>query len=119
GLGLLLAACGDDSDSGDSGGGSDDTTEVAGGCEADVCMEGIAYTEANVTVAAGDTVTWTNLDNVPHTVTAGTADAPDPATFDSGNIGQGESFELTLDEAGEVTYYCMIHPQMQATVTVE
>jgi plastocyanin len=117
GLGLLTAACGDDADGGSgttsSGGPS------AGGCPSEVCMEGIAYTEVEVIVASGDSVTWTNLDGVDHTVTAGTPEAPAPDEFDSGNIGAGESFELTFDGAGQFAYYCTIHPQMLASVRVE
>lgn len=118
-FGLVLAACGDDSD----GGAGDETSSEAaggdGGCETDVCMEGIAYTELEVVVSTGDNVAWTNLDGVDHTVTAGTPEAPAPDEFDSGNIGEGETFELPFDAAGEFAYYCTIHPQMQASVLVE
>jgi plastocyanin len=122
GFGLLLAACGDDSDSGSDSGGGDESTESADGggdCDTDVCMEGIAFTELEVTVSTGDTVTWTNLDGVDHTVTAGSADAPAPDDFDSGNIAGGDSFDLNFDAAGEFAYYCTIHPQMEATILVE
>lgn len=121
-LGLLLAACGDDA--------GDDTTaatDAAGdpvetapeGCQADVCMEGISFTETEVTIAVGETVSWTNLDGVDHTVTAGSASDSRPDEFDSGNIGQGESFDQTFDAAGSFDYYCQIHPAMEGTVLVE
>jgi plastocyanin len=117
--GLLLAACGDDSEDGSAGDDSGATAAAAGDCETDVCMEGIAYTESEVTVSAGDAVTWTNLDRVDHTVTAGTPEAPAPEEFDSGEIDGGETFALPFDTAGEFVYYCTIHPQMQASVLVE
>jgi plastocyanin len=119
--GLLLASCGDDADAADAGSDSAETSAEAApeGCETDVCMEGIAFTEDNITVAAGDTVTWTNLDSATHTVTAGDESAPNPDEFDSGNVGQDESFDLVVADAGEVAYYCQIHPQMQGTITVE
>ena len=82
-------------------------------------MEGIAFTEDNITVAAGDTVSWTNLDSATHTVTAGDESAPNPDAFDSGDLGQDESFDLVVADAGEIAYYCQIHPQMQGTITVE
>ena len=75
--------------------------------------------ELEVVVSTGDNVTWTNLDGVDHTGTAGTPEAPVPDEFDSGNIGEGETFELPFDAAGEFAYYCTIHPQMQASVLVE
>jgi plastocyanin len=120
-FGLLLTACGDDADTADAGSDSAETSAEAApeGCETDVCMEGIAFTEDNITVAAGDTVTWTNLDSATHTVTAGDENAPNPDEFDSGNLGQDESFDLVVADAGEVAYYCQIHPQMQGTITVE
>lgn len=119
GLGLLLAACGDD-DGGESGGDAATSTTAGGdGCGSDICMEGIAFVPTDVTGAAGDTLTWTNLDGSPHTVTAGTPEAPAPEAFDSGDIGQGETYRLQLPDAGEFPFYCTIHPQMQGTILVE
>src|SRR5918999_6552963 len=90
-LGLVVAGCGDDDD-GDGGGGGAATTEQpagenggggdddggggAGGAE--VSMEGIAFQPAEVTVSAGDTVTWTNNDSVGHDVTADSFSSGDP-----------------------------------------
>ena len=117
GLGLLLAACGDDGGSSSSDGG--DAGASDGGCDSSVCMEGIAYTEPAITVGAGDTVSWTNLDTVDHTVTEGTPGAPVDGGFDSGNVAVGETFEVVADDAGEIAYFCTIHPQMEGSVTVE
>ena len=119
GLGLLLAACGDDSgsDSSDDDGG--ESAGATGECPTDVCMEGIAYNVEDVGVSTGATVSWTNLDGVAHTVTAGTPDAPQREEFDSGNIEEGASFDLPFDTAGEFPYFCTIHPSMVGTVIVE
>jgi plastocyanin len=120
GLGLLLAACGDDSADGDAGAATDTSAAGGGGdCPTEVCMEGIAYTVTDVRASAGDDVTWTNLDGVAHTVTAGTPEAPNPEAADSGNIEEGGNYEATFPGAGEFPFYCTIHPQMQGTVTVE
>jgi len=124
-LALLLAACGDDSgDDGSSGGGSagSDTpsndyggggSDTGGDCSTDVCMQDIAFAPDSVTVSAGDTVEWTNLDSTTHTVTA------DDDAFDSGDLGDGDTFEFTFDEAGEYTYHCSIHSSMTGTVVVQ
>ncbi len=77
-----------------------------------------SYDPAMLTVAVGDTVTWTNNDDVPHTVTAGTPDSP-TGEFDSGEIQPGETFSYTFDTAGTFDYYCTLHPDMMASVTVE
>jgi plastocyanin len=67
---------------------------------------------ANLTVAKGTTVTWTNGDSVEHSVVA------TDISFRSDNIGQSATYEFTFDTAGEFTYVCGIHPQMNGTITV-
>ena len=55
------------------------------------------FSPAALTVSVGDTVTWRNVDDSPHTVTASGA-------FDSGNLNGGQTFSHTFDEAGTFTY---------------
>jgi plastocyanin len=124
-LGLTFAACGDDDE--DDGGGSASTTTTeqtdtgggatkpAGGSET-VDMKDIQFVPKDVTVKAGTTITWTNSDQVPHTVTK---DGGPGADFDSGNVDPGATFEQTFDEPGKVDYVCTIHPGQAGTVTVE
>lgn len=52
------------------------------------------------------------------TVTAGAPGEP-LADFDSGLLGTGDSYELTFDDPGEYALFCVLHPAMTATVTVE
>ena len=63
-------------------------------------------------VAAGDTVTWTNKDLVPHTVTAA------GAGVESGTIAPGATWRTTFRRVGEVSYLCRFHPTMKARVVV-
>jgi plastocyanin len=56
-----------------------------------------------LTVKVGTTVTWTNLDDAPHTVTA------DDNSFDSKEFLKGQSFSFTFNKAGEFSYYCAVH----------
>ncbi|MDB4967536.1 MAG: plastocyanin [Myxococcales bacterium] len=76
------------------------------------------YTPANVTIAAGGTVTWTFAGANPHTVTSG-AGTP-TGMFDSGIKSTG-TFSFTFPTAGSVGYYCMVHgfAVMHGTVTVQ
>ena len=69
-------------------------------------------------VKKGTTVTWTNGDAIDHSVTAG---KPGKAAqdFDSGFFTKGGSFSHTFDAAGNFTYFCKRHPNMQATVKVD
>ena len=70
-----------------------------------------------IEVHAGATVTWTNQDNIEHTITSGTPDAPDGA-FASDPFGKGKSFTTTFDKPGEYTYFCSKHKSMHGTVKV-
>jgi plastocyanin len=124
-LTLTFAACGDDDDD-DGGGGSAATTTTeqtdtggggGGGAEAaSVDIPEIAFEPADITVKAGTTVTWTNSDDIPHTVTK---EGGPGAEFDSGDLDPGSTFEQTFDAAGKVDYVCTIHPGQAGTVTVK
>lgn len=77
------------------------------------------YIPYHVTVSAGEEITWSNDDSAAHTVTSGTpSDGPD-GLFDSSLFMAGGTFSVTLDEAGEYPYFCMVHPWMIGIVTVE
>ncbi len=78
-------------------------------------IENFAHLE--LTVEAGTPVTWTNLDGAPHTVTAG-APGNKTGAFDSGSLSRGETFTQTFDQKGSFAYFCAIHTNMRATVTV-
>ena len=69
-----------------------------------------AFSPASLAVAPGDTVTWTNQDDRPHTVTAANG------AFDSGNLEPGASFSFTFTDAGTTGYACSYHPEMQAAI---
>jgi plastocyanin len=77
-----------------------------------IAIANFAFAPANLSVRTGDTVTWTNTDDVSHTVTA------DNDAFDSGAFGHGANFQLTAGPPGAYTYFCQIHPFMKGTLTV-
>tara|TARA_Y100000996_G_C22497667_1_gene633054 strand:+ start:5 stop:613 length:609 start_codon:yes stop_codon:yes gene_type:complete len=77
------------------------------------------YIPADLVIKAGTTVVWENVDTAAHLATSGTAaDGPD-GTFDSGMIMGGGTFEYEFLDKGEFPYYCIVHPWMVGTVTVE
>lgn len=88
--------------------------ETANEVETDI--SGFEFT-SNLNVTAGTTVTWTNRDGAPHTVTSGRPGSPS-GDFDSGNLGNGGTYSRQFDEPGQYEYYCAIHPSMTGTVTV-
>jgi plastocyanin len=75
-------------------------------------IAGFAFSPQSITVAVGDTVTWTNADVQGHTATA------DDASFDTGTIGGGTSKTVTFSTAGTFAYHCRIHPAMTAAIVV-
>ena len=85
------------------------------GGEFSVPIENFAYGEA--TVSVGESLTWTNVDGVGHTVTAGSRGRSEGG-FDSGYVAPGGSFELTFDEPGRFAYTCTLHSFMSGTVVV-
>ena len=120
-LALTLAACGGDDDD-DGGGGTTATTEQTdtGGAQAGepttVDIPEISFEPTDVTVKVGESVSWTNSDDIQHTVTK--VGGPGPA-FDSGNLDPGDEFEQTFDKKGKVDYVCTIHAGQEGSVTVE
>jgi amicyanin len=73
-----------------------------------------AYSSATATVRVGDTITWTNHDDVPHDVVASSG----PAAFRSPLLDKGQSWTHTFTSAGTYSYYCSVHPDMRAQVVV-
>ena len=77
------------------------------------------YVPADLVITAGTTVVWENVDTAAHLATSGTAaDGPD-GIFDSGMIMGGGTFEYEFSDKGVFPYYCVVHPWMVGTVTVE
>lgn len=78
---------------------------------ASVDIRDFAFNPDTVTIAKGGTVTWTNRDYVPHTVTG--------EDFDSGNLTTSKTFRRTFETPGTYEYKCTIHPSMTGKVVVK
>jgi|SRR3990170_126201 len=84
---------------------------------ASVSMVDSAFDPADVTVEAGETITWSNDGALPHTATA------DDGSFDTGTLDPGNSDSVRIDEPGTYPYYCTLHGApggigMAGTITV-
>ena len=79
----------------------------------------VFYDPTPAKVKTSTTITWTNDDTLPHTVTSGNADTGPSGEFDSGIVMGGGSFTHTFDKAGSFDYYCALHPYMIGQVIVE
>ncbi|MGI0057415.1 MAG: PEFG-CTERM sorting domain-containing protein [Nitrosarchaeum sp.] len=86
------------------------------GCEdtADGC-----FVPKEATVDVDGKVIFSNTDTAAHTFTAGTATGGPSGTFDSGLSIAGSSYEWTPTTAGEVPYFCMVHPWMTGLIVVQ
>jgi plastocyanin len=76
-----------------------------------------AFSPNPIQVSVGSTVTWINDDTVIHTVNSGTSPT-ESGLFTSPIINPGGTFEYTFTEAGEVPYFCLLHPNMVGTAIV-
>lgn len=66
-----------------------------------------------ITVPAGSTIIFTNQDAAAHTATA------DDSSFDTKELGKGDSADETFEEPGTYSYYCRFHVFMKGSVVVE
>jgi plastocyanin len=80
---------------------------------AEVKIDNFTFGPQSVTIKAGTTVTWTNEDDIPHTVVA-TAKA-----FKSKVLDTDDKFSFTFTTAGSYEYFCSLHPHMTGTIVVE
>jgi plastocyanin len=101
---------------GASGGGNTTTTSVSI-VPGSSTLTTDAFSPNPIQVSVGTTVTWTNNDAQPHTVNSGENATPS-GLFDSPIMPPAGTFEYTFTEAGEVQYFCILHPNMVGTVSV-
>jgi plastocyanin len=78
-----------------------------------IVVKDFMFMPTPLTVKAGSTVTWTNMDNEPHTVVS------DTGLFKSGGMDTNESFSFKFDKPGTYHFTCSIHPRMVGTIVVE
>ena len=85
-----------------------------------VDIKDLAFSPASIQVVQGDTVTWTNSEEImPHDVTSGAPGQPDIGQrFGSEILMPGQTFSATFTEAGEFVYFCKLHPTMIGVVVV-
>lgn len=88
-------------------------TRAAPAPAASVQIGNFTFKAPVVTVKPGTTVTWTNGDDIPHTVVA------KDGSFKSKVLDSGDRFSFTFAKAGQFGYYCSIHPHMTGTIVVK
>jgi plastocyanin len=86
----------------------------APGCE----TSNACYLPQDITISTGDTVQWDNVDTAAHTVSGGSPANGPSGVFDSSLLMAGGDYSFTFDDAGNYDYFCMVHPWMVGSVTV-
>ena len=76
-------------------------------------IDNFSFGPQTLTVPVGTTVTWTNRDDIPHTIVS------TDGVFKSKVRDTDESFSYTFTKAGTYTYFCSIHPKMTGKIVVQ
>ena len=79
----------------------------------EVKIDNFSFGPGTLMVAVGTTVTWTNRDDIPHTVVS-----PD-GVFKSKVLDTDEKFSFTFSKAGTYPYFCSIHPKMAGKIIIQ
>lgn len=78
-----------------------------------ITIDNFSFNPAVLEIPVGTTVTWTNRDDIPHTV------AEKSIAWRSKPLDSDDTFSHTFDAAGEFQYFCTLHPHMQGTIMVK
>jgi plastocyanin len=79
---------------------------------AEVAIDNFTFTPQTTTVKAGETVTFVNHDDIPHSVVG------KGGAFRSKALDTNDTFTFTFDKAGEFAFFCGLHPHMTGKVVV-
>ena len=121
-IGLVAAGCGGDDDDDGGGGGASNNEQPAGGGGGgtQVSMKDIQFSPKDLTVEAGETITFTNDEAVAHDVHKTSGPGKDFSSGPTAGMEEGDTFKLTLDEPGKYEYVCDVHaPGMAGSITVK
>jgi plastocyanin len=77
-----------------------------------VSIDNFTFAPVELKLKVGDTVTWTNHDDIPHTVVSA-------GKFRSKTLDTDNSFSFTFATAGDYKYFCSLHPHMTGMIKVE
>ena len=80
---------------------------------ASVEIANFTFKSQALTVKSGTTVTWTNADDIPHTVVSKNG------VFKSKVLDSGDKFSFTFAKPGQFGYFCSLHPHMTGTIIVK
>lgn len=102
-LSLMIAGCNEPSEPGPN----------------EIWMHEFAFYPQQLTVSRGDTVKWINREDPLHHVKSGVSGGTPDSLFESGDLAYNDTFAFVFDTVGLFNYYCLLHPTMIGSVTVE
>lgn len=79
-----------------------------------VDITGYAFSPATLTIGVGESVTWTNKDSVPHTITSDSGNE-----LGSSSLAKDGTYSHAFNTAGTFVYHCALHPNMKGTIIVQ
>jgi len=79
----------------------------------EITIDNFSFSPAELKVPVGTTVTWTNRDDIPHTV------VNTDKAFKSKVLDTEEKYSFTFSAAGTYPYFCSIHPKMTGKIIVQ
>jgi len=104
-----------------NGGNVDNGSNLSNGGNGDINPDvnsieitGFAFSPSTLTIQAGDSVTWTNKDSAPHTITSDSGTELNSQQFSNGN-----SYSHTFNTKGTYAYHCKLHSSMKGNIIVE
>jgi plastocyanin len=91
-----------------------DTRRRAASGPGEIAIDNFSFTPREMSIAAGDTVTWLNHDDVPHLIVSA-----DRKFASSSVLDTGQKYQHRFDAPGRFAYFCSLHPTMTGTVVVK
>lgn len=87
-------------------------TKSARADDMEIHIDNFTFQPAELSIKVGTTVTWTNRDDIPHTVVSA-------GKFRSKTLDTDDKFSFTFTNAGDYKYFCSLHPHMTGMIKVE
>lgn len=88
------------------------SSHIVHAAEMIVKIDNFTFNPPEITVKPGTTVTWENADDIPHSV------VENDNKFRSKALDTGDKYSMSFASAGEVVYFCGLHPHMKGKIVV-
>lgn len=87
---------------------------IEGAMALELTIKNMAFSKVDMVISTGSTVSWTNVDNVPHSIISDSGNELSSAVLQNGDV-----FKHTFNQNGVYSYHCGVHSLMKAKITVK